>query len=297
MKFTDFYQKYEQIKNNIPRNPTLSTELEESEFVSHCHRLKKCYFCFDTVDCEHCLYCFDSVRSKHCVDSDYVVECELLYECNDTYQSYNSTYLDYCARLYDSHYCWDCFDSHDLFGCVHAKHKQYCIFNQQYTKKAYFEKISDLLKQPAATHLLKMKELIDQYPLGPTNISHSENCDYGNQVHYSSNCYLCFDVARSENCAYMYDTFYSRNSYDLTYCYKAELCYECIDCSKIYNCNYCEDVSDCFDSSYLYNCSDCHNCFGCVGLTHKRFCYLNKQYTQTEYEHLLKNLNDWFSEL
>ncbi|MBI4058219.1 hypothetical protein HY408_00460 [Candidatus Gottesmanbacteria bacterium] len=139
-------------------------------------------------------------------------------------------------------------------------------------------------------HLLKMRELVEKYPLGPTYISHSENCDYGNQVHYSKNCYLCFDVARSENCAYMHDTFYSKDSYDLTYCFKAELCYECSDSARIYNCTYVDWSSDCFDCEYLTNCNDCHYCFGCVELAHKRYCILNRQYTEEEYKKLVAEI-------
>ena len=290
MTFTDFNNQYLRLKQSLPRHPTFSSDLEDSEFVSRSYRLKNCYFCFDCVDCKNCLYCFDSVRSTNCEDCDYVVECELLYESNDTYQSYNSICLDYCARLYDSYYCWDCADSHDLFGCVHLKQKQYCIFNKQYTKAAYIQKTTELLEQPAENHRKKLKKLANRYPFGPTYVSHSENSDYGNQVHYSSNCYLCFDVARSENCAYMYDSFYCKNSYDLTYCFKAELSYECIDSAKIYNCNFVESSDDCFDCSYLYNCKDCHNCFGCVSLAHKRYCVLNKQYTKEEYGKIVEEI-------
>lgn len=290
MNFTDFYQKYQQLRAAFPKPPTYSSDLEHSDFVSYGYRLKNCYFCFDTVDSQNCLYCFDSVRSVDCVDCDYVVDSELLYECNDAYKCYNCAYLDYCARLYDSFYCWDCFDSHDLFGCVHLKHKQYCLYNKQYTKEEYFDRIAILLKEPSSVHLAQIKKLSQLYPIGPTYVSHSENCDFGNQVHYCKNCYLCFDVARSEDCAYMYDTFYSKSSYDQTYGYKVELSYECTGCVRIYNCDYCDYSADCYDSAYLDNCKDCHNCFGCVGLAHKRFCILNKQYPEEEYRKLVDGI-------
>lgn len=290
MNFTDFYQKFQQLKQNLPQPPTFSSDLENSDFVSYCYRLKNCYFCFDTVDSQNCSYCFDSFKSIGCIDCDYVVDSELLYECNDAYKCYNSAYLDYCARLYDSYYCLDCFDSHDLFGCVHLKHKQYCIYNKQYSKAEYNERITQLLKEPASIHLTHLNKLAQKYPIGPTYISHSENCDYGNQVHYCKNCYLCFDVARSEDCAYMYDSFHSKSSFDLTYCFKAELCYECTDSAKIYNCDHLEWSSDCFDSSYLVNCKDCHNCFGCVGINHKRFCILNRQYTEEDYTKIVNSI-------
>lgn len=290
MNFQDFITQYESLRTTFPKPPTHSLDLEETEFAAYSYRLKHCYFCFDTVDSKDCLYCYDSVRSRDCVDTDYCVECELLYHCVDAYQSYNSIYLDYCARVYNSFYCQDCFDSHDIFGCVHLKQKQYCIYNKQYTKEEYEEKIRELLLIPADVHIKKIKELERQYPFGSSFVSHSENSDYGNQVHYCSNCYLCFDVARSENCAYMYDTFYSKDSYDLTYCFKAELCYQCSDSSKIYNCDFVDWSSNCYDSGYLYDCSDCHNCFGCAGLKHKKFCILNRQYSEEEYRKIVSEI-------
>ncbi len=290
MNFQDFIREYRALRDSLPKPPTHSLDLEDTEYAAYSYRLKHCYFCFDTVDSKNCLYCYDNARTSDCVDCDYCVECELLYQSVDTYQSYNSIYLDYCARIYDSFYCQDCFDSHDLFGCVHLKQKQYCIYNTQYTKIEYEKKIKELLTLPPDVHLKKIKELEGQHPLGPSFVSHSENSDYGNQVHYCNNCYLCFDVARSENCAYMYDTFYSKSSFDLTYCYKAELCYECSDSSKIYNCDFVEWSSNCYDSSYLYNCSDCHNCFGCAGLKQKKFCILNQQYSGEEYKRVIVQL-------
>ncbi len=284
MTFDAFIKQYTALKISLPRHPTHSIDNENSDYVGYSYRCHNCFYSFDCVDCKNCVYCFDCVRSSDCTDSDYCVECELLYACVDCYRTYNSTYLDYCARLYDSHFCWDCSDGHDLFRCAHLKQKQYCIFNKQYTKDEYSRKIQELLKRPFQENLKELKKLITQYPFGPTNVTHSENSDYSNHVHYSKNCYLCFDTARSENCFYAYDSAYCTSSMDMTYCYKTELCYECSDTSTSYNCDYVEWSRECFDCSYLFNCLDCHYCFGCVNIKHKKYCILNKQYSEEEYK-------------
>lgn len=283
MTSNDFLSRYHDIRQSMPQSPTRSFGNENSELLSYTYRSSNCFNCFDCVECKNCSYCFDCVRCADCTDCSYCVDCELLYGCIDCYKAYNSAYLNYCGRTYDSFFCWDCADCHDIFGCTHLKHKQYCIFNQQYTKNEYQEKIAELLKLSPEENLSKLKVLIQKYPFGPTNITSSVNSDYGNHVHYCNNCYLCFDTARSQDCGYLYDSAYSQNSYDLSYCYKAELCYECVDCARVYNSNYLERCSDCFDCSYLTDCLDCHNCFGCVSLAHKKFCFLNKQYAEQEY--------------
>jgi hypothetical protein len=42
----------------------------------------------------------------------------------------------------------------------------------------------------------------------------------------------------------------------------------------------CNSCTDCHFSSLLNSCS---NCFGCVALSHKKYCIFNKQYTKEEY--------------
>jgi hypothetical protein len=40
----------------------------------------------------------------------------------------------------------------------------------------------------------------------------------------------------------------------------------------------------CNDLFYSDSCNSSHDCFGCVGLHHKEYCILNKQYSKEEYE-------------
>lgn len=288
--FTDFLAKYKEIKRSLPKSPTYGNDNENCDFTGYTYHSSNCYFTFNSAYNKDCVYCFDSVRCVFCIDCDYCVDCEMLYESLDCFHVYNGSYLDYCARLYESHFCWDCNDSHDLFGCTHLRQKQYCIFNKQYTEEAYKAKVKELLTRPAEQNIAELKELIKKYPFGPSNVSHSENSDYGNHVHYSQNCYLCFDAARNENSAYLYDSFYCKNSYDLTQCAHVELCFECRDSSKLYNCDYVDWSSNCYDSSFLTDCIDCHNCFGCIQLAHKKYCFLNKQYSEEEYHNLVNEV-------
>lgn len=290
MTSEEFLKQYQALKQSIPRSPNFDLNNENCGYTAYVYDSSNCYFCFDTTYSKNCAYCFDSVSLLDCLDCDHCVECELLYECTDCYKSYNSLYLDYCARTYDSYFCWDCNDCHDIFGCAHLRQKQYCVFNKQYTKAEYLLKITELLKRSPEENINDLKELVKKYPFGPTNVTHSENSDYGNHVHYNTNCYLCFDAVRSENCGYLYDSGFCKDSYDLIQCFKAELCYECSDSARIYNCDFIEWSSDCFDCAYLFGCKDCHNCFGCVGLAHKKFCFLNKQYTEEEYKKVVAKI-------
>jgi len=41
---------------------------------------------------------------------------------------------------------------------------------------------------------------------------------------------------------------------------------------------------------YCDSCSSCDTCFGCIGLQHKSYCILNKQYSKEEYDALMPKI-------
>jgi len=49
-------------------------------------------------------------------------------------------------------------------------------------------------------------------------------------------------------------------------------------------------TTSCRYSAYLDNCEECEYCFGCVGLRKKKYCILNKQYTEEEYKNLVEKI-------
>jgi hypothetical protein len=67
------------------------------------------------------------------------------------FHSNNVLYSDTC------HACKDC------FGCVGARHKQYCILNKQYTKEEYEVLVSQIIE--------KMKADGERGEFFPTTIS------------------------------------------------------------------------------------------------------------------------------
>lgn len=292
MNFKQFQETRKSIKHKYPLKPNHNPISENSDYGDYLVRCKNSYYSFDTADSNDIIYIFDSFKAKYCVDGDYVIESELCYECVDVLKAYNSTYLNYCGRIYNSHFCWDCGDSNNLFGCVHISYKEYCIFNQQYTKEEYEAKIKELLKRPAEESLAKMWELARNYPVSTTYVSFSENCDYNNHVDISKNMYLCFDCAHSEDCAYSYDAHHNKNCFDMTQAFHSQFCYECADSSSLNNCHHMKDCNKVFDSGFCNSCSNSNHLFGCYGLDEKEYCILNKQYAKEEYEKQIKEIMD-----
>ncbi len=86
------------------------------------------------------------------------------------------------------------------------------------------------------------------------------------------NSYCCFNCGGDEvggNCSFLYNclaSYYSNNS------------------------KFCNKISKSSDLLYCDYCFQCNSCFGCIGLRHKKYCILNKQYSKEEYENLVSKI-------
>lgn len=135
--------------------------------------------------------------------------------------------------------------------------------------KPFFEQFQALKREVPRLSLMNMK---------------AENSEFCNVTTSNKNCYLVFGGDYNEDCIYSVFCFHSKNCSDLYWVNRAELCYECVDCDDIYNCRFCAHTYNSRDSDFLFDCRGCSDCFGCVGLRNKRYCFFNKQYSKEEYQ-------------
>jgi len=117
-----------------------------------------------------------------------------------------------------------------------------------------------------------------------------ENCSGGN-LKDCKNTFYSFNASNSEDCRYLYDVLDAKDCQDLNYSlYKPELSYELISTLNM--------VKSAFSMASHYNnevyycdlTNNSSNLFGCIGLKHKQYCILNKQYTKEEYEDLVPKI-------
>ncbi len=117
------------------------------------------------------------------------------------------------------------------------------------------------------------------------------NCEYSNFLMNSKDCYL--SISGRDNIW----SHYSRNVRD---CMDVVDCLQVMWCTNTYNIVVwanCYDVVDSlhvFDSrnsKYLFYCHNCIDCTGCINMRWKQFCFFNKQYSETDYQDLIKQFN------
>lgn len=120
----------------------------------------------------------------------------------------------------------------------------------------------------------------------PSNI----NYEYSLNGKNSKNVYCSSGIFDSEDVWYTTFATYVRQVMDSQKIYRSENIFEGIFSGHINNCHFVYYTYDSIDSQFLYDCRNCQDCFGCVNLRNKQFCWFNEQLTKEEYKKRLAEL-------
>ena len=221
---------------------------------------KDCYMCFNCGNSRDLYYCEDSRDLKNCTDCAFCEGCELCYECTDCNNCYNSDFCQDCSNCRDIHFSYDLRRCNNCFGCSTLRDKQFRIFNEQYSKQEYEEKI----KQKFVWQ--KLEELKLKTPRMYVHEHDTTECT-GDYIYHSKNCHMCFDTRHSEDSGYIYQANLDTGTKDCFDCgpiaTSMELCYDCaypdycFECKHLYWCSRlknCEWCCNCIEGNYLFGC-------------------------------------------
>ncbi|MBU1685104.1 hypothetical protein KJ662_02520 [Patescibacteria group bacterium] len=143
--------------------------------------------------------------------------------------------------------------------------------------RPFFEQFAELRRQTPSQALDTQGTLI--------------NSDY---IHYAGsckNCYLIMHADFCEDCYYGYGFKKDKSCVDGFYNIKSELCYDCVDVHNCFGLTGSQDCVNCSSSAFLRDCIGCKNCFLCVGLREKEYCFENKQLSKEEYEKKMSEID------
>jgi hypothetical protein len=293
-----FFDQYESLLSVAPR-PGLQRSPsydENSDYTNYAGKNKNCYLIFDSDKNRDAYYSF-SVNSCESISDCYRSEnCELCYECLDSQHCYGSIYLQNCQQCSHSYFLRNCIGCKNCFGCVNLRNKEYYFLNQRLSKSDYEQKIRSLsldtysgLKNMSA----QFHDFAQNFPYRYMEGNHNENVK-GNYLSNCKNAIDCFDSRKLWDCKYVVSAFDDlKDSMDCTQVGdQAELMYECTHVGyNTYNCKFfTHGLGKSAHLTYCFFTPYCENCFGCVGIHHKKFCILNKQYSEVEYYELLPKI-------
>jgi len=296
-----FFNQFRSLQYKVPRENLFRDNFVVSEYCNYGLDFKECYLLFGGKNNERVYFGNQVVNSNDSLDVAFSEKIEFSYENFECQRVNNLFFSCYSTDCVQSYYLVDCRNCMNCFGCVGLINKQYCIFNEQYSKEEYQNITKDIIKGSYKKHienLKKLNELKLKIPYRYARIYKSVNSD-GDDLYEARNTHNSFSSRQVEDSRYL---FFCRNKskdcYDTSFQgFNAELVYEvahgfagsstAFSVRNLYNQN----------TYYSEECQNCLNVFGCEGLRKKSYCILNKQYTKEKYEELVPKIIKHMSDM
>ena len=236
-------------------------------------------------------YSKDSFTIFRCRNTDRCMDGVFLENCSDTYSSSMAVRTHGCTQVFDSLDCinssflFDCRNCEDCFGATNARRKKFIFMNEQLSEGEYKERISKIDLSCTSTfeeYKKKFHELLRRDAIWPEHFNiNSEGCE-GNYLLDCRNTsgFFCTGSLNVKNSQFVFesqeceDVVIGNDSQDV---YNTCVSLACQNTKNSWITKFCSSVE------YCAICDDCEFCFGCVGLQKKKYCILNKQYTEDEY--------------
>lgn len=287
-----FFEQFHELDLKVPRINLQNDSCENSEYCNDCSGSRNCYLCFNSGQAEDSHYCSAyGMNSKDCMDAFWCLASELCYECSKCNKAYHCMWCFDCVGANDCFFCEDLRGCKNCFGCVGLRQKEYFIYNEKVGKEKYeeFMRNFSFTRDNIRAAQEKVYQLRLKTPRKSLDMLGSEEC-LGDDLWQSKNCVNCFGLMASENAKYVWDGILN-NGYD---CFNVgvntNFVYECIGCYDVTNVKFSNKCSFSSDLMYCDFCLNSEYLFGCIGLNHKKYCILNKQYTKEEYEELVPRI-------
>jgi len=299
-----FFDQFDELSRKVPQMAARVSKSENCEYNTNMTECRNCYMCSNTHVSEDITHSFWVGWGKNSIDCSYCVKIELCYECLDAEGCFNSSFLQSCENVNDSHFMYDCTGCNDCFGCVGLRHKKHHFFNEQLTEEEYKKKMEEvfpLTTEKIETYLKKFEEFKLKFPHRAVWIVNCENCS-GDYLKNNKNCHHCFDLFNGKDMKYCFDSAGMNMTMD---CFQAGIgdcnyVYEVSSATYLNDCAFCMGINSGNKVYYSIDCYNCSDCFGCNGLRHKKHCIFNKQYSKEEYKALrekivthMQETNEW----
>lgn len=228
------------------------------------------------------------------MDSHFTVDSQQCYEISYSNACYNLHFSNHCEDCRDGYLLEDCTGCSNCFACSHLNNLSYHVFNTAVAKEEYEDIVQRFLSGDYEIRE-KIAEFFAHVPYNQRYITRGQDC-LGHNIKDSKRCISSFNIQDGEDLKYCNVTLGGIvDCYDIDQTgLNANLLYEFMTGSMdLYRVMFSFVIRE--NSQYLMYCDDmsnCSNCFGCVGLTNKSYCILNKQYTESEYFALIPKIID-----
>ncbi len=290
-----FFEQFGDLTRDVPRLSIVNRQSTNSDYCNYSNSNKNCYLCFGGHENENCGYSWFNWKDKDSFDCLSVYKSELAYESNFGSGLYRCGFLEYSFDCVDSWFGYNLVGCQNCFLSSNLRHKQYYFLNQPFSKEEYQKHLDEFMNgsygsiEKARSLLEELKRKTLRSPVYQKNAVHCT----GGDIIYSKNIQFGFDGEYSEDSKYAYPKFTNiyncmdtnKMGYD-----RSDWSYMAIGCAGINNSKFCDTCWNDHDLTYCDLCFASGDLFGCVGLKHKQYCILNKQYSEEEYKSLVRKI-------
>jgi hypothetical protein len=291
----NFFEQFKELQRKVPFAALSNgyATLTNSDYVNEAAYAKNCYLIFNADYNENVLYGSEVTHNKDAADVSMLEGSELCYEDINCEKCFKTFFSEDCISSTNIYFSKNLSGCSDCFGCVNLRSKKYHIWNQPYTKEEYEKKLSEIrLDSFEAIEALREEayEFWGRYPhkmiQGIHNVSVS-----GDYIYESKGAQDVYQVRNSENIRYsQYLTMpSSKDVYDLTqWGGGAQRVYDTVSAGEgVDMIRFCVGTwGQASGNEYSMYVVSSSYMFGSICMRKKKFCILNKQYTEAEYKEL-----------
>lgn len=170
---------------------------ENSDYTNFNAYCKNSYLCAAGNYSENIYYCYNAEKCTNCIDSLFIFDSEKCSNLIHSSKCYNLHYSMHCEDCSDSWFLEDCNGCSHCYCCVGLKNKSYNIYNVQYSKEDYKERIQKM-KDDAGGHITdqftQFREFSQRYVKSSNHNFNSQN-SRGEYILNSDHCEDCYIMA------------------------------------------------------------------------------------------------------
>lgn len=286
---SSFFEQFKELSRAVPQVGLLNPKAENSPYCNFADANKNCHMVINSNYNESSYFSTILLNSVQCADCIWVLFGELCFECTDLEKCYNVRFSRDSGNCSDSLYLYQCRGCSQCIGCVNLRNKKLHILNRPVSQKEYDEKLRELQTWSGIQKFRTEFEAFRITQPHPASVHLSCENVQGEHLSRCRNMRQSFEAYDCQDCAYCDIVANLKDCFDGNSVDGAELSLENTSLMGTHHSftAFCRDSSDLL---YCWNCHACNDLFGCVGLKHKKFCILNKQYSKEEYEKLVPKI-------
>src|SRR3989339_1092535 len=247
---------------------------------------------------ERCFSCTNVSVAQDCTEAAMMqagtLSCNILHS-NRIFQS---AFVRESYDCMDCRFIFDCRDCEHCFMAANKRHKKYLFFNEQLSKEEWERRVAEIDLSSWVVRQ-KYEQKFHEFLVGalwPENFNVNEERSLGEYLNGCIDCRECYYLSTPgsehlDHVTYGLGDTPSHDVYLSTGSISSSDSYNSVGINRSSQIKFALSVNaDGFDCEYCESCFNCEHCFGCVGLRHKKFCILNKQYTEEGYGKMLDEL-------